>query len=114
MQGILSCPTPPGGILLRPGIVEILHQMGLLVGSQHQVHSLNATHVLRLQLGVAARDDDEGTGVLAHHAMDCLATLVVCNLSHRAGVDQADVSLLPFLRRDHTHAFEQFAKGRGF
>ena len=103
-----------GSKLLRPSIAEILYQIGFLVGAQHQINSFYLAYILRLQLGIASRHDDESPRVLPHHAVNRLTTLMVGNFRHRASVDQANVSFLPILCSNHAHVFEHLAKSGSF
>ena len=51
--------------------------------------------------------------MLAHHAMDGLAALVVGHIGDRTGVDQADVSLLSFACCDNAHLLKHAPEGGG-
>ena len=102
------------GKLPGPCIAEILNQVSLLVGAQHQVNTLYLAHVLRLQLRVAAGDDDEGTRILSHHAMDSLTALMIGNFCYRASIDETNVCFLPLLCRNDAHIFEHLAESGSF
>ena len=59
---------------------------------------IDGEHLVRLQLRVTSRDDNERLRVLAANASDQLATLFVGKLRHGASVHHADVSLFPGAR----------------
>ena len=105
MQGIV--------IFVQERVVEILNEVGLFIRSQHQIDALNLAHFFTLQLCIAACHDDECTGILAHHFVDGLSTFMVGHFGHAAGIDEADVSLLIFLSREHTHVGQHLAESGG-
>ena len=100
--------------LLSPRIAEILNQVCLLIGSKHQVNAFNLAHILRFQLRITASNDNEGTRVLTHHAMDGLTALMVGNFCHRTGIDETNVCFLPLLNSNDAHIFEHLAKSGSF
>ena len=99
---------------LCPRVGEILYEVGLLVGAEHEVHTVDGAHRLGLELCIASCDHDKGPGILAYHAMDGLTAFVISHFGHRAGVDQADVGVFALLCCDDAHLAEQLAKGGGF
>ena len=97
----------------RPRVVEILQEVGLLVGAQHEVHAVHLAHLLRVELGVAPRHHHESARVLPDQAMYCLAALMVGHLRNRTGIDEADVSLLAIFRLHDTHLAEELGESGG-
>ena len=67
---------------LSPGVGEVLYEVGFLIGAKHEVHAVDSTHRLGLELSIASCDHDKGIGVLAHHAVDGLTAFVVGHLGH--------------------------------
>ena len=93
-------------------VVQVLYEVGFLIGAEHKVHPCNLAHLLRLQLCITARHDDKGPGVFARHLMNGLAAFVVGNFGHTARVNQADVGPLSLFGRNHPHVGQHFAEGR--
>ena len=73
-------------VCLCPFLREKLYEVGLLVGSQHEIHPVDGTNALGLKLGIATGDYDKGSLVGPHHAIDSLTALAVGNIRHRTGV----------------------------
>jgi len=100
-------------LLLHPRIVEVLQQLGLLVGTQDQIHSGNLRDLLRRQLGITAGHHHEGTGVLTHHPVNHLPTFLVGHLRDTTGIDQTEVCLLLTLHLTDPHLLQHLRKRRG-
>ena len=75
------------------------------------VHAFDMRDLARLQLGVAARDDENSVGVLAPDTMNHLAVLMVRRVRHGAGVDDADIRLLAALGARMTTRNECLSQG---
>ena len=75
------------------------------------VHTFDMRDLARLQLRVAARDDEDGIGVLAPDTMNHLAVLMVRRVRHGAGVDDADIRLLAALGARMTTRNECLSQG---
>ena len=69
--------------------------------------ALDVCDLLGAELGIAARHDDEGARMLTGSLADHRAALLVRQLRHRAGVDDADIGYLP-----RTHAPHPLGKQR--
>ena len=95
-----------------PRIREILYEVSLLVGSQHQAHSLYLAHRLGRELRIASRHHNKGSRILTHQAMNSLTAFVVGNIRNRACIYEANISLLALLCLHHSHLFQEFSKSR--
>ena len=93
-------------------ITQKLDEVCFLVTAQHQVYTFYMCHLLRLQLGIAARHHDKGAWILAHQPVDGLPALMVSHLRHRTRIDETDVSLLTLFCRLYAHLLKHLAKGR--
>ena len=88
-------------VKVRKPLTKILHQICLLMTTQYQIHPLNLYHRFGFQLRIAARHHHESPGVLSHHPVNSLTTLMIGHLRHRTSVDQADIRLFPLLSCAH-------------
>ena len=80
----------------------VRNHTGLLLGSEHKRHTVYGQQIVPAELGVAACDDDPGSGGDPVHLPDHIAALLLGPLRDRASVDQVDISLL--LPRDDLKA----------
>ena len=72
--------------------LQLFNQRGdiiFLVLTEHIVHPFYLSYLLGLELGIAARDDDDGVGVFAVELVDGLSVLVVGGICDRAGIHHA-------------------------
>ena len=99
---------------LRPCIAEILNQVRLLVSTQHEVYTLYLADILRFELRITARHDNECTRIVSHHPVDSLTAFMIGNFCYRAGVNQTNISFLPLFSSNDAHIFEHFAKSGSF
>ena len=99
---------------LRPCIAEILNQMRLLVSTQHEVYTLYLADILRFELRITARHDNECARIVSHHPVDSLTAFMIGNFCYRAGVNQTNISFLPLFSSNDAHIFEHFAKSGSF
>ena len=111
MEFVQRCPTL---LLAAPSLGEELHEVGLLIRSQHEVDAIDLADGRWLQLSIASRHHDKRMRMVAHQAMNNLAALVVGHFGHRASVDQADVGLFAFLTRVHAQLLEHLCEGGCF
>ena len=102
------------GKFLRPCIAEILNQVRLLVSTQHEVYTLYLADILRFELRITARHDNECTRIVSHHPVDSLTAFMIGNFCYRAGVNQTNISFLPLFSSNDAHIFEHFAKSGSF
>ena len=102
------------GKLLRPCIAEILNQVSLLVSTQHEVYTLYLADILRFELRITARHDNECTRIVSHHPVDSLTAFMIGNFCYRAGVNKTNISFLPLFSSNDAHIFEHFAKSGSF
>ena len=102
------------GKFLRPCIAEILNQVRLLVSTQHEVYTLYLADILRFELRITARHDNECTRIVSHHPVDSLTAFMIGNFCYRAGVNQTNISFLPLFSSNDAHVFEHFAKSGSF
>ena len=75
------------------------------------VDAFDMRYLARLELGIAARDDKDGVGVISPDTMDHLAVLMVRSIGDRTGIDDAEVRLLPTLRSRMTTGNKRFGEG---
>ena len=99
---------------LRPCIAEILNQVRLLVSTQHEVYTLYLADILRFELRITARHDNECARIVSHHPVDSLTAFMIGNFCYRAGVNQTNISFLPLFSSNDAHIFEHFAKSGSF
>ena len=99
---------------LRPCIAEILNQVRLLVSTQHEVYTLYLADILRFELRITARHDNECARIVSHHPVDSLTTFMIGNFCYRAGVNKTNISFLPLFSSNDAHVFEHFAKSGSF
>ena len=71
-------------------------------------------NLFRFQLGVAAGHDDERPRMLFADPADRLAAFLVGKLCHRAGVDNANISLFARTRFAYALFGKDFPYGRSF
>ena len=102
------------GKFLRPCIAEILNQVRLLVSTQHEVYTLYLADILRFELRITARHDNECARIVSHHPVDSLTAFMIGNFCYRAGVNQTNISFLPLFSSNDAHIFEHFAKSGSF
>ena len=102
------------GKFLRPCIAEILNQVRLLVSTQHEVYTLYLADILRFELRITARHDNECARIVSHHPVDSLTAFMIGNFCYRAGVNQTNISFLSLFSSNDTHIFEHFAKSGSF
>ena len=102
------------GKFLRPCIAEILNQVRLLVSTQHEVYTLYLADILRFELRITARHDNECARIVSHHPVDSLTAFMIGNFCYRAGVNQTNISFLPLFSSNDAHVFEHFAKSGSF
>ena len=102
------------GKFLRPCIAEILNQVRLLVSTQHEVYTLYLADILRFELRITARHDNECTRIVSHHPVDSLTAFMIGNFCYRAGINQTNISFLSLFSSNDTHVFEHFAKSGSF
>ena len=102
------------GKFLRPCIAEILNQVRLLVSTQHEIYPLYLADILRFELRITARHDNECTRIVSHHPVDSLTAFMIGNFCYRAGVNQTNISFLPLFSSNDAHIFEHFAKSGSF
>ena len=102
------------GKLLRPCIAEILNQVRLLVSTQHEVYTLYLADILRFELRITARHDNECARIVSHHPVDSLTAFMIGNFCYRAGVNKTNISFLPLFSSNDAHVFEHFAKSGSF
>ena len=100
--------------VLRPCIAEILNQVRLLVSTQHEIYPLYLADILRFELRITARHDNECTRIVSHHPVDSLTAFMIGNFCYRAGVNQTNISFLPLFSSNDAHIFEHFAKSGSF
>lgn len=89
-----------------------LYDLPLLLGAKHQVHTVNCGYLLWLKLGIAACDDDLCAGMLANKLMDGLPALMVGDLGHATGVDDADIGNLVLTDTTYAGSLELLPHGR--
>ena len=99
---------------LRPCIAEILNQVRLLVSTQHEVYTLYLADILRFELRITARHDNECARIVSHQPVDSLTAFMIGNFCYRAGVNQTNISFLPLFSSNDAHIFEHFAKSGSF
>ena len=99
---------------LRPCIAEILNQVRLLVSTQHEVYTLYLADILRFELRITARHDNECARIVSHHPVDSLTAFMIGNFCYRAGVNQTNISFLLLFSSNDAHIFEHFAKSGSF
>ena len=99
---------------LRPCIAEILNQVRLLVSTQHEVYTLYLADILRFELRITARHDNECARIVSHHPVDSLTAFMIGNFCYRAGVNKTNISFLPLFSSNNAHIFEHFAKSGSF
>ena len=102
------------GKFLRPCIAEILNQVRFLVSTQHEVYTLYLADILRFELRITARHDNECARIVSHHPVDSLTAFMIGNFCYRAGVNQTNISFLPLFSSNDAHVFEHFAKSGSF
>ena len=102
------------GKFLRPCIAEILNQVRLLVSTQHEIYPLYLADILRFELRITARHDNECARIVSHHPVDSLTAFMIGNFCYRAGVNQTNISSLPLFSSNDAHIFEHFAKSGSF
>ena len=102
------------GKFLRPRIAEILNQVRLLVSTQHEVYTLYLADILRFELRITARHDNECARIVSHHPVDSLTAFMIGNFCYRAGVNKTNISFLPLFSSNDAHIFEHFAKSGSF
>ena len=73
--------------------------------------TLDSGHLHRLELGIAAGDNNDSTRMLTDKFMDGLTALVVSNLRDATGVDNADVSHLTFSHLPHADLLQLTGDG---
>ena len=96
---------------VSPRVGEVLYQMGFLITTQNQVDAVYLSYFLGFQLGITTSNDHKGPWVLAHHAPYGCSALTVGHLGYRAGINQADISLLTFGHSSDPHLLKRLAKG---
>ena len=74
--------------------------------------ALDVCDLLRAELGIAARHDDEGARMLTGSLADHRTALLVRQLRHRAGVDDADVGYFPRTHAPHPLGKQRAPDGR--
>ena len=87
-------------------------QVQLLLGTQDEVDALDVNDLFRLELRVAAGDHHEGARMLVRQAANGLPAFLVGQLSHRAGVDHADIRFLAGADLPDTLFRQHLADGR--
>ena len=102
------------GKFLCPRIAEILNQVRLLVSTQHEVYTLYLADILRFELRITARHDNECARIVSHHPVDSLTAFMIGNFCYRAGVNKTNISFLPLFSSNDAHIFEHFAKSGSF
>ena len=98
---------------LRQTLLDILPDFSLLFHTQHEVHSFKGRNLFCFELCVTAHHHHKGSRVFPCEAVDGLATLVIGHIRYRAGIDNADIGLLPPGSSLHPFAFQQIAQRRG-
>ena len=78
----------------RDSRLQLFNQRGdivFLVLTEHIVHPFYLSNLLGLELGIAARNDDDGVGVFAVELVDGLSVLVVGGVCDGAGIHHAHI-----------------------
>ena len=97
---------------LRPFVRQVGSDVELLLRPDDQVDALDTCHLVGAELGVAPRDDDEGTRMLACCLADHRTALLVRQLRDRTGIDDADVGYLTRAHAPHALGKEGTPDGR--
>lgn len=95
-------------------LLDFADDVAFFVVADDEVDAGDVGDVLWFELGVAACDDDYGSGVLSDHLSDGLAAFAVGDLGDGAGVDDADVGDLALGGGLDAEGFELLAYGAGF
>ena len=96
------------------GMFQVLHHPSFLILAENKADAGDGRHLGRLELGIAASDDDEGTGMLAHELMDSLTAFVISHLSDTARIDETDIGHLTRLRLADTQVCQLPFNGSRF
>ena len=93
---------------------QMLEQIQLLFGTQHQIDPFDVSYLVRLQLGIATRYDHKGSRVLLADPPDGLSAFLIGQFSDGTGVDNTNIGL--FARAYFPYALlgQQFADGGCF
>ena len=103
---------PGGGGAIQRGLLHLIQKGHPVAGARHQIH-LQPGHFLRLRLGVAAADGDEGVRVGALGAADHVPTLFVADGGDGTGVDDIYIGLCIKLREGVAAAGQNGLHGLG-
>lgn len=83
----------------------------LLLGTEHQVNTIEGSHLLGLQLRVASRHDHQCTGMPAYHAAYGLTAFGIGHFRHAARVHYTYICRLAFCGGCHTSLLELATHG---
>ena len=97
---------------LRSFVRQVGSDVELFLRPDDQVNTLDTCHLVGAKLGVAPRDDDEGTRMLACSLANHRTALLVCQLRDRTGIDDADVCYLTRAHAPHALGQEGTPDGR--
>ena len=110
---VLRAPSHDTGTRITGALqIEVVGDVELLLRSDDQMDTLDVCDLLGAELGIAARHDDEGARMLTGSLADHRAALLVRQLRHRAGVDDADVGYLPRTHAPHPLGKQRAPDGR--
>ena len=103
MERVRTRPLSASTHGFHPLPCQELHQLGLLIGTQHQIHTLNLAHRLGFELRIASCHYHKSTWIAACHPANGLPALMVGHLRYRTGVDETEVGFLAFLHLAKSH-----------
>ena len=77
-------------------LIDECRQIEFLVLAEHIIDALYVGDLVGFELGIAARDDEDGIGMLPPDAVDDLTVLMIGSIGDGAGVDDAYIRMLAF------------------
>ena len=100
----------------RPRDLEFLDellQVEFLILSEDVIDTFYMRYLVGFELGIAARDNEDGVGVLTSYTMDHLPVLMVGGVCDGAGIDDAYVGGFTGFGTCVTTCDESFSQGTG-
>lgn len=95
-------------------MIDEVVEMEFLLLAEDEVHAFDMRDLAGLELGVAARDNEYGVGVLASDTMNHLPVLMIRRVRDRTGIDDAYIRLFAVLRPLMTTRNKCLSQGTGF
>lgn len=94
-------------------LVDLGEQLSLRRVSEHDIHAFDPAYRAGFQLGIAARDGDDGIGVRAGQLSDKVAAFLIGVFRYRTGIDDVYVGIAG-RRFNVTARTELSGEGGGF